>query len=82
MACVSSVRFQILHDGKEIGPIIPQRGLRQGDPLSPYIFIICAKSLSSLINSREATTWLSDCKRGSLNFSFVFCEQLFYFFQS
>ena len=40
-------------NGKEVRPIIPSRGLRQCDPLSPYLFILCAKGLSSLIRKHE-----------------------------
>ena len=62
MECISTVQFKILHEGKELGPIIPQRGLRQGDPLSPYIFIICAEALSSLIQAKEKEGQIHGCK--------------------
>ncbi|XP_073121019.1 uncharacterized protein [Henckelia pumila] len=49
MLCITSVKYKVINNGYEIGPIIPQRGLRQGDPLSPYLFLICAEGLTSIL---------------------------------
>uniref|UniRef100_A0A803Q6P7 Reverse transcriptase domain-containing protein n=1 Tax=Cannabis sativa TaxID=3483 RepID=A0A803Q6P7_CANSA len=53
MFCVSTVRYKITHGGHSMGPINPERGLRQGDPLSPYLFLICAEGFSSLLKAFE-----------------------------
>lgn len=49
MNCVKSVRYSFNINGRIVGNIHPTRGLRQGDPLSPYLFVLCSQGLSSII---------------------------------
>ena len=60
--CVSSVQYRVLLNGQPRGLIIPQRGLRQGDPLSPYLFIMCTEALISNIKKVEQMKQLTGMK--------------------
>jgi len=53
MKCVSSVTFAILINGQPTKTFTFQRGLRQGDPLSPYLFLLCADVLSGLLKTAQ-----------------------------
>ena len=49
MLCVSTVSYSILINGAPNGYIRPTRGRRQGDPISPFLFLICLKGLHGLL---------------------------------
>ena len=53
MKCVTSVSYSILINGRPSTRFKPQRGIRQGDPLSPYLFILYANVFSALISKAQ-----------------------------
>ncbi|XP_074322969.1 uncharacterized protein LOC141659929 [Apium graveolens] len=65
MLCVSTVQYSVCFNGSTIGPITPKRGLRQGDPLSPYLFLVCVKGLSKEITKAETEGSIRGCKISS-----------------
>ncbi|KAL5560577.1 hypothetical protein UlMin_036788 [Ulmus minor] len=64
MACITSVSYSFLINGAKFGKLIPTRGLRQGNLLSPYLFLLCAEGLSSLFHHFEATDRLQGMRYG------------------
>lgn len=67
MCCIVSVSYSFLINGVPQGLVKPSRGLRQGDPLSPHIFILCTEILSALCIKGEENRTLPGIKvaRGS-----------------
>jgi hypothetical protein len=50
MNCVTTVSYRIKINGALSESFKPKRGLRQRDPLSTYLFLICAEGFSALLN--------------------------------
>ena len=55
MACITLATMRVLWNGEASDEFVPFRGIRQGDPISPYIFVLCVERLSHGIN-RAVTT--------------------------
>ena len=51
----------MLFNGTVVGSVVHGRGLRQGFPLSPYLFIVYVEGLSAMIRDSEARGALLGC---------------------
>jgi hypothetical protein len=54
MRCVTSASLSVRVNGVLTESFKPARGIRQGDPISPYLFLLCDEGLSCLLKSRGA----------------------------
>lgn len=85
MKLISSVSYSFIRDGTIFGEVILQRGVRQGDPISPYIYIMCAEGLSSIIRRHEEMGLLHGCTiaRGAPTIShLLFAGDCYLFFRA
>jgi hypothetical protein len=67
LMCVSSATYSVIVNGTPTGEIISTRGIRQGDYISPYLFLLCVEALSSMLTWEEfcgTLTGVPTSKRG------------------
>ena len=82
LSCISSATVSILYNGGALQPFHPLRGIRQGDPLSPYLFILCMEVLGALIiNKCQTNLWNPiPASKGGIFFShLIFADDLVLF---
>ncbi|PNX79184.1 ribonuclease H, partial [Trifolium pratense] len=82
MHCVTSVMTNVKWNGTRTDFFRPQRGIRQGDPISPYLFVLCMDKLSHIIlHAVEKDNWkgIKMGRRGPMISHLMFADDLLLF---
>ncbi len=81
MSCISSSSLEILVNSERLEDFSPSRGIRQGDPLSLYIFILCIEYLAYLIRDEaDKGNWMGSKLREMAHPSLIYFLLMMSFF--
>jgi hypothetical protein len=64
MRCVTTTRYAVKVNGELTPPVVPSRGIRQGDPISPYLFLLRTEGLSCLLQKKDGLGELHGLRNG------------------
>jgi hypothetical protein len=85
MSCVTTVRYSVKFNGALLEAFSPTRGLHQGDPLSPFLFLFVADGLSALLQSEICSGGISPiklCRRAPGISHLLFADDTLLFFKA
>ena len=85
MGCVKIVSYFVLVNGDPCGMIFPTRGIRQRDPLSPFLFLLCTEGLNGLIKKADLQGDIhgySLCRRGPKLMHLLFADDSLIFYRA
>ena len=81
----TSIQYSLLVNGSPTQPFNPSRGLKQRDPISPYLFLFCANILSLALTKEENLKNIKGIRVGRNGVSFThlfFTDDSLFFFQN